>query len=180
MDPLSDTLKQITTALENLGIRYAIGGSLASSARSVWRSTLDVDLVAAMLPAQAEAFVGALGKDWYADLVVFDPDTDDAGDIVLRRDLPGGCGRLYADSEGIAHVFVNGRRIVADGETTGELPGTVGSDQPEVRLVNQGGGLECVTGRLRRHPCGREAAQLVVHERQEFRGGLTIPGRGRV
>src|SRR5205823_12336542 len=51
-----------------LGIRYAIGGSLASSARSVWRSTLDVDLVAAMLPAQAEAFVQALGKDWYADL----------------------------------------------------------------------------------------------------------------
>jgi hypothetical protein len=68
MDPLSDTLRQITTALETLGIRYAIGGSLASSARSIWRSTMDVDLVAAMLPAQAEAFVRALGKDWYADL----------------------------------------------------------------------------------------------------------------
>src|SRR2546423_1464378 len=40
----------------------------ASSARSVWRSTMDVDLVAAMLPAQAEAFVRALGKDWYADV----------------------------------------------------------------------------------------------------------------
>ena len=68
MDPLSDTLKQVTAALEGLGIRYAIGGSLASSARSVWRSTLDVDLVAAMLPTQAEDFVRLLGKDWYADL----------------------------------------------------------------------------------------------------------------
>jgi len=64
MDPLSDTLKEVTEALDGLGIRYAIGGSLASSARSVWRSTMDVDLVAAMLPAQAEAFVRALGADW--------------------------------------------------------------------------------------------------------------------
>jgi hypothetical protein len=68
MDPLSDTLKQITATLESLGIRYAIGGSLASSARSIWRTTMDVDLVAAMTPAHAEAFVKALGRDWHADL----------------------------------------------------------------------------------------------------------------
>jgi hypothetical protein len=68
MDPLSDTLRQITAALSSLGIRYAIGGSLASSARSIWRTTMDVDLVAALSPSQAEAFVKALGHDWYADL----------------------------------------------------------------------------------------------------------------
>jgi len=68
---------------------------------------------------------GRVAEGWFADLVVFDPATVDAGDIVLRTDLPGGCGRLYADSVGIEHVFVNGRRIVADGVTTGDLPGTV-------------------------------------------------------
>jgi hypothetical protein len=68
MDPLSDTLKEITAALNRVGIRYAIGGSLASSARSIWRTTLDVDIVAAIAPAQAEAFVQALGKGWYADV----------------------------------------------------------------------------------------------------------------
>jgi N-acyl-D-aspartate/D-glutamate deacylase len=68
---------------------------------------------------------GRVAEGWFADLVVFDPTTVDAGDIVLRTDLPGGCGRLYADSVGIEHVFVNGRRIVADGVTTGDLPGTV-------------------------------------------------------
>jgi hypothetical protein len=68
LDPLSETLKQITGVLGNLGIRYAIGGSLASSARSIWRTTMDVDLVAAMSATQAEAFVNALGRDWYADL----------------------------------------------------------------------------------------------------------------
>jgi hypothetical protein len=68
MDPLSDTLREITAALNRVGVRYAIGGSLASSARSIWRTTLDVDVVAAIAPAQAEVFVQALGKGWYADV----------------------------------------------------------------------------------------------------------------
>jgi hypothetical protein len=67
MDPLSNTLREITAALSRVGIRYAIGGSLASSARSVWRTTLDVDIIAAIVPAQAEALVQSLGKEWYAD-----------------------------------------------------------------------------------------------------------------
>jgi hypothetical protein len=68
MDPLSDTLREITAALNRAGILYAIGGSLASSARSVWRTTLDVDLVAAIAPTQAIRFVQSLGKEWYADV----------------------------------------------------------------------------------------------------------------
>ena len=68
MDPLSDTLSEITAALNHAGIRYAIGGSLASSARSIWRTTADVDIVAAIVPTQAVALVQALGKDWYADV----------------------------------------------------------------------------------------------------------------
>jgi hypothetical protein len=68
MDPLSGTLKEITAALNSVGIRYAIGGSLASSAHSIWRTTADVDIIAAILPAQAVAFVEALGKEWYADV----------------------------------------------------------------------------------------------------------------
>ena len=65
MDPLSGTLREITAALNRLGIQYAIGGSIASSARSVWRTTLDVDIVAAIAPSQAEALAQSLGKDWY-------------------------------------------------------------------------------------------------------------------
>ena len=65
MDPLSDALREITAALNRVGIRYAIGGSIASSARSVWRTTLDVDIVAAIAPSQAEALAQSLGKDWY-------------------------------------------------------------------------------------------------------------------
>lgn len=67
MNPLSSTLREITSALARSGIRYAIGGSVASSARSVWRSTADVDVIAAISPAQIGALIAALGKDWYAD-----------------------------------------------------------------------------------------------------------------
>jgi hypothetical protein len=67
MDPLSETLAQITVALGRAGIRYAVGGSVASSARGVWRSTLDIDLIAAIRPDQAQGIAAALGSDWYAD-----------------------------------------------------------------------------------------------------------------
>ncbi len=67
MDPLSQVLAEITAALDRAKIRYAVGGSVASGARGVWRSTLDVDLVAAIRPAQTNDLVAALGPSWYAD-----------------------------------------------------------------------------------------------------------------
>ena len=48
------------------------------------------------------------------------------------------------------------------------------SDQPEVRLVDQGGGLEGLAGLLRGHPRGGELAQLVVDEREQLGGGLGV------
>jgi hypothetical protein len=67
MDPLTESLSLIKAALERLGIRYVVGGSVASSARGIWRSTLDVDLVVAIKAAQADALAEALGPEWYAD-----------------------------------------------------------------------------------------------------------------
>jgi N-acyl-D-aspartate/D-glutamate deacylase len=68
---------------------------------------------------------GVLREGWFADVVVFDPNTVAAGPTYTRFDLPAGAGRLYADALGIEAVFVNGVRIVAGGEFTGATPGTV-------------------------------------------------------
>lgn len=68
---------------------------------------------------------GRIEKGWHADLVVFDPTTVAAGPIKSRRDLPGGCERLFAESEGVRHVLVNGQEIVRDGKATGTIPGTL-------------------------------------------------------
>ena len=68
---------------------------------------------------------GVIAEGNWADLVIFDPATIDAGDASLVEDLPGGTGRLNADSIGVKRVIVNGRTVVIDDELTGDLPGVV-------------------------------------------------------
>jgi N-acyl-D-aspartate/D-glutamate deacylase len=66
---------------------------------------------------------GRLVEGWWADMVLFDPDTVGYGPEVTRHDLPGGASRLYAGSVGVEHVFVNGSAVVTDGRLTGGTPG---------------------------------------------------------
>lgn len=63
-EALAATLPVIKT-LMRLGVRYYVGGSLASSAHGVPRSTLDADLVADLAPSQVSSFVAELGPDYY-------------------------------------------------------------------------------------------------------------------
>jgi len=67
-DPMALGLNELTSALKSLGIRFAVGGSLASSAHGVWRATLAGDLVALIFPPQLKQLVRALGSGWYCDL----------------------------------------------------------------------------------------------------------------
>src|SRR4051812_10675667 len=64
---MGDALAELTDALQGLNIRYAVGGSLASSAHGVYRATADGDLIAAISPQQARLLAQTLGKAWYAD-----------------------------------------------------------------------------------------------------------------
>jgi len=57
----------VTRTLEQIGIPYAVGGSLASSLHGVMRSTLDVDIVADMTLEHIPPLVAALSKEFYAD-----------------------------------------------------------------------------------------------------------------
>ncbi|HEY7105720.1 MAG TPA: amidohydrolase family protein [Acidimicrobiia bacterium] len=68
---------------------------------------------------------GVLRAGAIADVVVFDPETVDADDATLVRDLPGDAPRLTAGSRGVVRVLVNGVTIVEDGVFTGATPGTV-------------------------------------------------------
>lgn len=65
-DILEVTFKVIA-ALEELKITYYIGGSLASSAFGVARSTLDVDIVTSMSPDQAAPLESLLKNEFYID-----------------------------------------------------------------------------------------------------------------
>jgi hypothetical protein len=45
-------------------------------------------------------------------------------------------------------------------------------DQPEIRLIDEGGRLQGVVGGLARHLRGSELPQFVVNERKQFGGSL--------
>jgi hypothetical protein len=60
-------LAPVVEALEALGVRYRVGGSVASSALGVPRSTLDVDVACELQERHVEALVAALERDFYID-----------------------------------------------------------------------------------------------------------------
>ena len=68
---------------------------------------------------------GRIAEGWAADLVLFDPARVGYRQERTRNDLPGGAARLYAEADGVEAVFVNGTRIVAGGDFTGDTPGTL-------------------------------------------------------
>ncbi|HEX4016702.1 MAG TPA: amidohydrolase family protein [Frankiaceae bacterium] len=68
---------------------------------------------------------GRVVEGGWADLVVLDPETVASHEVGMRFDVPGGAGRLYAEADGIEHVFVNGQAIVRDGKLTNDRPGAL-------------------------------------------------------
>lgn len=68
---------------------------------------------------------GVLREGSWADVVIFDEGRVGCGPLHTRRDLPGGAGRLFAESTGIDRVLVNGTEVVGQGQPTSDLPGRV-------------------------------------------------------
>jgi hypothetical protein len=57
----------VTDAFEQLGVRYAVGGSLSSSLHGVMRSTLDVDIIADLQPEHIQPLASLLSPEFYVD-----------------------------------------------------------------------------------------------------------------
>jgi hypothetical protein len=98
-EPVRVTLL-VVDALESLGVRCFIDGSLASSVHGVVRTTMDVDLVADLSTKHVEPLVRRLGDAFYAD------------DAIIRDAI------RHDDSSSVIHlgtmfkvdVFVRSRR----------------------------------------------------------------------
>jgi hypothetical protein len=68
---ISDTIRValiVAGALEACGVRYLVGGSLASAVSGEPRSTLDADLVAELTEKDVDRLVSALGDEFYVDV----------------------------------------------------------------------------------------------------------------
>ena len=64
-DEISEAVKPVAEALEQLGVLYYIGGSVASSAYGLARSTLDVDMVSALRLEHIPQLVATLKDKYY-------------------------------------------------------------------------------------------------------------------
>lgn len=65
-DPIAVAIR-VTRVLEALGITHTIGGSIAASFAGEPRSTVDIDVVAALVDHDVSALVAALAPDFYVD-----------------------------------------------------------------------------------------------------------------
>jgi hypothetical protein len=67
MDDIIAITLRLASVCEQLGIRYVVGGSLASSLHGIPRATQDVDLVLEIGQDDVAAFVDILRDDFYLD-----------------------------------------------------------------------------------------------------------------
>jgi hypothetical protein len=66
-EPIAVTLR-VADVLETLGVRYFIGGSLASAVHGVARATLDADVIADLRAEHIEPLTHSLGEQFYFDV----------------------------------------------------------------------------------------------------------------
>ncbi len=67
---MDDTLKAALAAaniLDELGVRWFLGGSLASSVHGIPRATFNADIMADLHTQHVSPFIKRLGDEWYAD-----------------------------------------------------------------------------------------------------------------
>ncbi|MFJ9179688.1 amidohydrolase family protein [Streptomyces sp. NPDC102360] len=79
---------------------------------------------------------GRIQEGFHADLVLFDPETIDAGKATLVHDLPGDSPRLDSKAIGITAVWVNGVEAMRGDVVSGAVPGKVLRSGADTRTVS--------------------------------------------
>ena len=117
----------VTRAMDQLGIVHTVGGSIAASFAGEPRSTIDIDIVAAVSEPQIPALVSALAGDFYVD------------EASLRRAVRDRTGtNLIHDATQIKDGLQAGQQIVL-ADLSQQLPSTTnGSTSGTFRLPGGG------------------------------------------
>lgn len=68
MTDLLEVASLVIEALDRAGVRYTVGGSLASSFSGEPRASIDVDIVVDMAQTHIAPVIDALGDEFYADI----------------------------------------------------------------------------------------------------------------
>ena len=104
-EPLA-VARLVGDVLDELGVPWLVGGSVASSLHGIPRSTQDVDIVADMEGAQVGPFVGALQDRFYVD--------EDAVMAAVRR--RSSCNLIHLDTMTKVDIFAMRRDALSRSE----------------------------------------------------------------
>jgi hypothetical protein len=110
----------LVAALEAAGVRYFLGGSVASALYGEARSTRDIDLVAAMSPHHVAPFLGTLGDAFYADATTI-------GAAVAAR---GNFNVIHLDTMVKADIFIFKADAFGRSQFTRRTPRQLHPDDP--------------------------------------------------
>lgn len=64
-DEIVGALGPVANALDRLGVRYYVGGSIASSVRGAPRASIDIDVAAELRPEHVRPLVESLSRAYY-------------------------------------------------------------------------------------------------------------------
>lgn len=114
-DPLG-VAAQVLAALETVGARGTIGGSIAASFAGEPRSTIDIDIVADLDTSHVAPFVTALADDFYVD------------DLALRRAIAtrGSTNLIHQATQLKVDLFIAGGTALDAQQLDRRLSVTVG------------------------------------------------------
>ncbi len=115
----------VVRLFEQLGVAYYIGGSVASSAYGLPRTTLDVDIVAALRASHADAFCESLQDAYYVSLP--------AVRSAIEREAS--FNAIHLASMFKVDLFVCKRRPFDESVLTRLRRGTVGPDDDQLEVM---------------------------------------------
>lgn len=153
---------QVASAFETLGLRYLIGGSLASSLHGVPRSSHDADLVAEVPGRLADEIAKLLESEFYVD-------ADMIRDAVLRK---GSFNVIHNQSGFKVDVFVLSRDPLAQAEM----------DRRELQVIEEGASAYFATAEdtvLQKLDWYRRGAEVSERQWNDVLGVLKVQ-RGRL
>ncbi len=116
MDPEAlRAFAQLVAALEEIGVLYAVSGSVAGSAHGAPRSTRDADLIADIRPEHIAPLVARLSDDFYIDAEMI-------ADAIARR---ASFNVIHYDSSFKIDIFVQAPATARSAELARRQRGSV-------------------------------------------------------
>lgn len=141
-------LRPVADALEEIGVRYYIGGSIASSVRGIPRATLHIDFVADLRMDDAAALVARLHSSYYVD-------EEAAREAVRNR---GSFNLIHLSTMLKVDVFIPKGRAF-DREAQGRATAHPLEEQPDARAFPIASAEDTVLAKLEWYRAGKEVSE---------------------